>query len=116
MTAPNRRWFRFSLRTLFVVVTLLACWLGYEINWIRQRHALLSLDNSGGFTLTVQGIPDGTPAPWSIRLFGETGYGQIIVEEPDRYRDAHQTKRLAEVLFPEAKIQFAVHGVSAFAF
>ena len=28
-TAPRRRWFRFSLRTLFVVVTITAigCWL-----------------------------------------------------------------------------------------
>jgi hypothetical protein len=35
---PKRRWFAFSLRTLFVVVTLVACWLGYELNWIRQRR------------------------------------------------------------------------------
>jgi hypothetical protein len=37
MTAPNRRWFQWSLRTLFVVVTVFGCWLGYEFNWIRQR-------------------------------------------------------------------------------
>ena len=29
---------RFSLRTLFVLVTALACWLGCEFNWIRERH------------------------------------------------------------------------------
>jgi hypothetical protein len=29
MTPPRRRWFRFSLRTLFVVVTLLGIWLGF---------------------------------------------------------------------------------------
>jgi hypothetical protein len=40
--AKPRRWFRFSVRTLFVVVTALACWLGYELNWIRQRHAILA--------------------------------------------------------------------------
>jgi len=28
MTAPKRRWFSFSLRTLFVVVTAFAVWLG----------------------------------------------------------------------------------------
>ncbi len=40
MTTPtaNRRWLRFSLRTLFVVVTVLCVWLGYELNWI--RHAM----------------------------------------------------------------------------
>jgi hypothetical protein len=40
--APKGRWFRFSLRTLFVVVTVFGCWMGYEVNWIRQRRALLS--------------------------------------------------------------------------
>ena len=40
MTAPKRRWFRFSLRMMFVVVTVFGCWLGYELNWIRQRHEI----------------------------------------------------------------------------
>jgi hypothetical protein len=31
-SAPNRRWFRFSLRTLFVVVTLTACALPWIVN------------------------------------------------------------------------------------
>jgi hypothetical protein len=39
---PNRRrWFRFSLRTLFVLFTLLSipfCWIGYQLNWIRERQ------------------------------------------------------------------------------
>jgi hypothetical protein len=38
---PRRRW-SFSLRTLFVVVTALWCWFGYQLNWIRQRHAILA--------------------------------------------------------------------------
>ena len=42
MTAPNRRWFRYGLRTLFVVVTAVACWLAYELNWIYQRHKFLA--------------------------------------------------------------------------
>ena len=44
-TAPKRRWFSYSLRTLFVVVTLVAIGLGiranWRPNWIHQRHALL---------------------------------------------------------------------------
>jgi hypothetical protein len=40
--APKRRWFQFTLRTLFVVVTVLACWLGYAVSWIKQRHAFLA--------------------------------------------------------------------------
>ena len=39
--APKRRW-TFTLRTLFVVVTVFGIWLGYEMNWIRERHAFLT--------------------------------------------------------------------------
>ena len=39
INTPYRRWFRFSLRTMFVLVAVFGCWLGYEMNWIRQRHA-----------------------------------------------------------------------------
>ncbi len=41
---PKLRWLRFSLRTLFVVVTVLACWLGYYVNWHAQRNAVLGSD------------------------------------------------------------------------
>src|SRR5262245_27202765 len=39
---PKRRWFRFSLRTLFILIALIACWLAYSVHWIKQRHAYLS--------------------------------------------------------------------------
>jgi hypothetical protein len=38
MTAPNRRWPRFGLRTLFIAVAVFGCWLGYYIHWIRERQ------------------------------------------------------------------------------
>jgi len=39
-----RRWFKwswltFSLRTMLVVVTVFACWLGWELKFIRERKA-----------------------------------------------------------------------------
>ncbi len=36
--AAKRRWFRFSLRTLFVVVTVFGVWLGWEIKYVRDRR------------------------------------------------------------------------------
>ena len=39
----TRRWFRFafSLRTLFLAVTVSCCFLGYQLHWIHQRHEVL---------------------------------------------------------------------------
>ena len=44
MTAqPRRSWFRFafSLRTLFVVVTIIGVWLGWNLKIVRERKALI---------------------------------------------------------------------------
>ena len=40
--APNRRW-SFSLRTLFVVVTVPACWSGWNIHRVAERKRLIQL-------------------------------------------------------------------------
>jgi hypothetical protein len=40
--APKRRWSRWSLRTLFAVVTLFGILLGYELNWLHQRHQMIA--------------------------------------------------------------------------
>ena len=39
---PKRRWLRWSLRTLFVVVTVVACWLAYAIPWIKAHREFLA--------------------------------------------------------------------------
>jgi hypothetical protein len=35
---PSHRWLRFSLRWLFIVITLIGIWLGIQVNWLRQRQ------------------------------------------------------------------------------
>jgi hypothetical protein len=82
---------------LFVLVTALACWLGYQANWVRQRHDALRM------------LPDGitywqgseTAPPLSLRLLGEQGvtefsepFGDDSIAETDRSKLQH--------LFPEA--------------
>ena len=43
MTAPPKRhWFRFSLRTLFVVVTIFGVWFGWQLKLVRNRKVILS--------------------------------------------------------------------------
>jgi hypothetical protein len=40
----SSRWPRFSLRTLFAIVTAVCLVLAYHLNWIQQRHELLAVD------------------------------------------------------------------------
>jgi len=97
MTAPlRRRWFRFSLRTLFVLVAVLGVflgWLGVQVKWIRDRHEALSwvLKQNGLYSEWRDGADRQTRhgdtslpmivarsdesrqlrAPWALRMLGE---------------------------------------------
>ena len=114
-----RRWFRFSLRTFFVLLTLFGVWLGVQVKWIRDRHEALEwLWQNGiygandGQKLTVVGagvikashlgLP--TKAPWSLRPFFEPGVSAItVVETPDENADNLKVQELSG-LFPEAQV------------
>jgi hypothetical protein len=90
---------RFSLRTLFVLVTLCALavgWAVYQFNWIRQRHR--ALEELGQSTVVFDSYK---AAPWSIRLF-ERGIPTIAVDA-DVARNVQKIRELKR-LFPEATI------------
>lgn len=90
----HRRCFRFSLRTLFVLVTLVAVWLGWSLNWIRQRHAFLR--DRRAFVFDTD--PDAaTPAPRFLWLFGEEGAEYVRLSSEDQL-DYTRAKKL----FPES--------------
>ncbi len=99
MTAP-RRWFRFILRALFVVVTvvgMLAGWVVYQLNWIRERH-------NGAIDATLWRLPNlSSTAPWPHWLFGEQGSSEIILWQTTWGREVANGKRF-ELLFPEAEV------------
>jgi hypothetical protein len=79
----QRRWFRFSLRTLFLAVTVLACWLGYYLNWIRERHALLEEPN------VTAAFDSKSRAPSiSLRLLGERGAKRVFLKFPAWLRES----------------------------
>jgi hypothetical protein len=79
---PRRIWFRFSLRTLFVLITLFACtmgWIAHSLNWIRQRRELCTRPD---VEVLVNADGDYPQAPAFLWLFGEKGRGiiRIIVD------------------------------------
>ena len=66
---PKRRWFRFGLRTLFVLVArvgVAAGWVACQLNWIQQRHEFFKRD---GVSYSYPGAGAKTLAPWSLRLY-----------------------------------------------
>ena len=85
MTTPNRRWFRFSLRTLFVLIAIFGCWLGWQAHIVRERRELLQLVESQASDTfdphyaiitnddgTMSGIEGGEDeSPWYWRIFGD---------------------------------------------
>ena len=119
--APKRRWFRYSLRTLFVVVTLFGCWLGYELNWLRQRRSFIADEvsvrerhpthDTWSATITLSAARGKTPprAPGMLWAFGEGGLTTVCVlaegidEQQLTDRD-WQRVRQARRLFPEATV------------
>jgi hypothetical protein len=61
---PKRRWFRFSLRALLVLVTVLCVWLGVKVNVARrQKEAVAAILRAGGTVCyDCQFIPKSNPS------------------------------------------------------
>jgi hypothetical protein len=112
ISTTNLRRFRFSLRTLFVVVTVLGLWLFPQLKWILDRHSALGWIGTQAVYWHDMPVSQrtffGTPAPWQIRILGEAGVEQIsVVVEKD---DVVVKQRELERLFPEADVLVMTPG------
>ena len=109
-TAPQRRRLRFSLRALFLAVTIVGGWLGYHLNWIRERHAFLSQPH-----VTTTLIP-AHRAPLALSMMGEPGKTTVVVQcdwessKLSSYEEAQVA--LARRLFPEAAVKVSMPTVN----
>ena len=94
---------RFSLRTLFALLTIAAvisAWVAYSLNWIEQRLEFL---NSKAIASIVPGDPAQNALPLQLRLFGAQSVDVICF-----YEKQLPTEELekAKSLFPETKLVF----------
>ena len=97
-TTTRRRWLAFRLRTLLVLMVPLCgalAWVGFSLNWIRQRHDVLAAQ----IPLMGTGLqlPNDCGAPGGLWLFGETGHKWVdcwVADDLDRLKQ----------LFPEAEV------------
>jgi len=107
------RWPQVSLKGFFVLVTLLCVflgWLGVQFRWIHDRNEAFKwvpdASDSSGYLMGFEG----SSAPWSVRLLGEPGFGEIWVRVDDVEHPTERdqaAKRAVEVLFPEAYVRYS---------
>jgi hypothetical protein len=97
-TLPRRRWYQFSLPTMFVLVFMVSiplAWVRYSLNWIEQRRQFVLSGRTEGYGDPRDLFP-GKAGPAGLWLFGEQGWHGIFVKSKDYDR--------AKSLFPEATI------------
>lgn len=107
------RQFRFSLRTLFVAVTVFAVWFGYQWNWIRERRTAVARRDYPELSVVLTEEDDGLyelarPKPFVLWLFRQPTYARVYVNFEPRSSvvDAQQVDELRRLmkLFPEAQV------------
>jgi uncharacterized membrane protein YecN with MAPEG domain len=107
-STPTKRlgWFRFSLRTLFIVVAIFGGWLSWELQVVRERQKMrVWISQHHGFTVgfPTQGMmlrPQGLLSrfPRYRHLLGDEPVMHIGLHEPIPISDLEEIDRL----FPEA--------------
>ena len=116
VAAKFHHWFRFSLRTLFVVVTAICCYLGWEIGTVRGRQAALRGIRDQPFVqittadawekhLSAGGWKGDTPAeiPVVRAWLGDEAIQEIACGRGHHRLSQEQFSQLPK-LFPEAKV------------
>src|SRR5688500_11218257 len=111
-----RRWLSFSLRTMFIVVTAICCWLGWESSVVRGRQALRKEMQTRPSVNVITAelwaalYPPGGPArgrPASVSLvrgwLGDEAIQEIAYCTHYQPLSDAELKRLART-FPEARL------------
>jgi hypothetical protein len=107
----STRRLQFTLRSLFILITLIALWLGYYANWIHQRREARKWLAQRNCEFPI--IPNLRPPnlPLMLRLLGEQPAHDFCVaplEEDRRNLGAYRAKiRDITLLFPEGVVHDA---------
>jgi hypothetical protein len=104
---PRRRFLRFSLRTMLLLVVVIALPLGYaarQIGIVAERNRVLETLTSQRARVKFADFAHGPrfEPPWPLRWFSEA-YGVIFIElRPGEFSAAERAR--IEWLFPEAMV------------
>ncbi len=112
MSTPSKSrltWFRFNLRSLFVVMTLVACWFGWQANTVHKRQELLrQLKNNPKFSVVLYPPMElGSNRPYTSvsitrRWLGDVPVHRIMFSGSLNTTNSLTFRRMKQ-LFPEAE-------------
>jgi hypothetical protein len=92
--APKRRWFRYSLRTFFVIITVLCLWLGAKLNAARQQQraveAVRGLGGNVKYDFEDGRISPLLEPPWLMTLLGPDFFHDVVSITIDGGRNGHE--------------------------
>lgn len=114
MTQRERRWkqlwFAFSLRTMLVAFTALACLSGYLVNqyhWLLERQAFFADQRR---CVVAEPRPN-VHSPGLLWVFGEISWKEVSLATYSKMRPASaEDLARARRLFPEAKVGSQLRG------
>jgi hypothetical protein len=109
--ARKRRWLRFSLRTMFVVMTIICVWFGLNLHAVRQREQVLRDLKARGDNYWFRPFPGRQlgPLPISWQIVGAEQVGHIEISnrknelDPSHTIDSEEHRRM-RAMFPESTI------------
>src|SRR5205823_3466346 len=76
------RWFRWSLRTMFVVVTVVAVLLGWNVNAVQSRKRLMDWADMHGVKINQDGTWDRAPPSMIARMKASSDRPAAITRRP----------------------------------
>jgi len=111
----------FSLRTLFVAITLIAIWLGFQVRWMQQRQEarqwIEQHEHDGWSKIDPKDVVTSScpaksvPTPWNLRLMGEAPLFYIHLDKTKLTEADVDRINSLPALFPEAfQIQVSEPG------
>ena len=103
---PRRRWFRFSLRTGFVLLTLFCIWLGWNVHQVRERESVLRYLRDPARQQALFPEEAAPLKPWRSLPFiwSVLGAQPVAIIKLDRYENSEDDCRQIQRLFPEATV------------
>lgn len=97
----RRRWFRFSLRTMLILLTVSCIYLGWAANWRMQRDKILNTPRILDGPPTRVWVHKAGPAPLTLRAVGAKGVERLHLRGEFTEEEMNELQEL----FPEARIE-----------